>query len=275
LKLFIMTDVEGVAGVLNFQEWVSPGMHYYDLARKLLTLEVNAAVEGFCEGGATEILVVDGHGSGGIDIELLDPRVEYQRGWGAGPWPLSLDETFDGLAFVGQHAKAGTPFGHMAHTQGLGYLDLSINGLSIGEFGQLAMCASELGVRTIFGCGDEAFTREAKELVPDIETVSVKKGVKPGSGDELTEEQYERFTASARHLHPIRARQLIRHGALRAIQRAKTKEFGIIPLQPPFEKVTRLRPSAKRPHKTISRVTHPSSVIAVMNLQGEAVPITD
>jgi D-amino peptidase len=270
MKIYVMTDLEGVAGVLNAQEWTGPGQPYYDLAREFLTLEVNAAVEGFFEGGATEILVADGHGPGALDVRLLDERVEFLRGWGAGPYPLCLDPSFDAIAWVGQHAKAGTEFGHMAHTQGYSYLDLSINGTSIGEFGQMVMCASELGVRALFGSGDEAFTEEAQALVPGIETVAVKRGVKPGAGDELTAEQYARFTAAARHLHPVQARRRIREGALRAIQRARQEEFGIIALTPPFERVTRMRPTEAKPYKTITRVTHPTSVIVVMNLSGEA-----
>jgi len=277
MKIYMMTDLEGVAGVLNFQEWTGPGKPHYDLARKFLTLEVNAAADGFFEGGATEILVVDGHGPGGINIELLDPRVEYLRGWGEGPYPLCLDDGFDAVASVGQHAKAGTEYGHMAHTQSTAYIDLSVNGVSIGEFGQLVMCASELGIRTIFGSGDRAFTLEAEALVPGIETVAVKRGMKPGKGEDLSREQYARFTSSARHLHPVRARRLVREGALRAIRRAGAENFGIVPLTPPFEKVSVFRPieegEQSRHHKAISRVSHPTSVIAAMNLRGEVEPL--
>lgn len=266
MKLYVMTDLEGVAGVLNFQEWTGPGKPYYELAKEFLTKEVNAAVDGFFEGDATEILVADGHGPGGINIKLLDSRVDYLRGWGEGPWPLMLDETFDALAFVGQHAKSGTPYGHLAHTQSTAYLDLSINGISIGEFGQLAMCASELGVRTIFGSGDEAFTKETQKLTPGLETVAVKRGVKPGKGDELTKKEYRRFTSSAIHTHPVRARRMIRGSALRAIQRAQEEDFGIIELEPPFERVAKFRATEDNPKQTISRETHPTSVISVMNM---------
>jgi D-amino peptidase len=275
MKIYVMTDLEGVAGVLNSQEWTAPGHPYYDLARELLTLEVNAAVDGFFEGGATAILVADGHGPGAIDVRHLDERVELLRGWGAGPYPLCLDASFDAIAWVGQHAKAGTEFGHMAHTQGYSYLDLSVNGVSIGEFGQMAMCASELGVRVIFGSGDEAFTKEAQALVPGIETIAVKWGVKPGTGDELNTEQYARFVASARHLHPVEARRRIRAGALRAIRRAQREEFGILPLIPPFERVIQMRPTEAKPYRTISRVIHPTSVIGVMNMAGEAQRLDD
>ena len=275
MKIYLMTDLEGVAGVLNFEEWTGPGKPYYELAKEFLTLEVNAAIDGFFEGGAKEILVVDGHGPGGINIKLLDPRVDYLRGWGEGPWPFMLDETFDAVAWVGQHAKSGTEYAHLAHTQSTAYLDLSINGISIGELGQLAMCASELGVRSIFASGDEALTKEAKALIPGIETVAVKRGIRPGTGDELTREEYARFTSSAIHVHPVRARQLIREGALRAIQRAKKEEFGIIPLNPPFERVAKFRASKDNPRKTISRETHPTSVIALMNMPFNPQPMEE
>jgi D-amino peptidase len=275
MKIYLMTDLECVAGVVNFPEWAYFGAPYYERAKTLLTQEVNAAVEGFFEGGATEILVADGHGPGGINIELLDPRVEYLRGWESGPFPLCLDRSFAYIAWVGQHAKAGTEYGHLAHTQGLDYLDLSINGLSIGEFGQMALCASELGVRAIFGSGDAAFTREAQAFVPGMETVAVVWGVRSGTGDELTQEEYETFTAPARHLHPQRARARIREGARRAVERAQTETFGIVALQPPFEKVTKRRATKERAYKTIAKVSHPSSVIAVMNLQGEMQPLEE
>jgi D-amino peptidase len=275
MRVYMMTDLEGVAGVLNFQEWTGPGKPYYEMAREFLTLEVNAAVDGLLEGGATEILVMDAHGPGAINVKLLDPRVEVQRGWSDPVWPLCLDKSFDFVVWVGQHAKACTEYGHLCHTQSLAYIDESVNGISIGEFGELAMCASELGVRAIFGSGDAAFAKEAQTLVPGIEAVAVKWGVKPGSGEDLDEEAYGRHTASARHLHPVRARRLIREGALRAIQRARREEFGIIPLKAPFARVIKLRPNQERPKKTIARMSHPTSFIGVMNTWGEFKPLEE
>ena len=38
--------------------------------------EINAAVDRLFEGGATEVVVFDGHGAGGIDPELLDERLQ-------------------------------------------------------------------------------------------------------------------------------------------------------------------------------------------------------
>ena len=116
MKIMIMTDMEGVAGVQNAEQWLTPECRYYETGRKLLTLEVNAAIEGFLAGGATEIVVADGHGAGAINIELLDSRAQLERGWATGwPGPSLLSGNFDAVAWVGQHAKAGTPHAHLAH----------------------------------------------------------------------------------------------------------------------------------------------------------------
>ena len=73
MRIYIMTDMEGVAGVLNADDYLLPGARYYEVARELVTLETNAAIEGLLDAGATEFLVVDGHGPGAINPLLLHP----------------------------------------------------------------------------------------------------------------------------------------------------------------------------------------------------------
>ena len=137
MKLFLMTDMEGVCGVVNHDIWVTPEGRYYEEGKKLLTLEINAAVEGFYAAGATDILVVDAHGYGGINNLLLDERVKYLRGPLPTPYPYMLDASFDAIAWIGQHAKAGTEYAHMAHTGWFNTVDYRINDISVGEFGQV------------------------------------------------------------------------------------------------------------------------------------------
>jgi len=93
MKITIMTDMEGVAGVLNHDDWVLPEGRFYAKGMRLLTEEVNAAVEGLCSAGADEVLVVDGHGAGGIDPEILDERALLRRGRGENsrPWVFASD----------------------------------------------------------------------------------------------------------------------------------------------------------------------------------------
>ena len=259
MKIYIITDCEGVAGVLNSKDWGHPSGRYHDLAKELLTLEVNAAIDGFAAAGAREFLVSDGHGPGAINPVLLDPRVELRRGAGAG-YPYELDKTFDAVAWVGQHAMSRTPFAHLAHTGSFRKFEYTVNDIAVGEFGQLAMCASELGVRSIFGSGDRAFCLEAAALVPGIETVEVKRGITPGRGDECDAEQYSLRNLGAIHIHPLRAREKIRAGAERALRRFSSETFGIIPLKPPFKMIKRFRAFGDQPPAMLQG-EHQSSVI--------------
>ena len=270
-RIYIMTDLEGVAGVLDHRNWCSPEARYYDLAKKFLTEEVNAAVDGFMEAGAEYIIVADGHGPGGMSPEILDERVELQRGWPHGPWPFGLDESFDACAWVGQHAKSRSLYAHLAHTQSFRYYELKVNGMAIGEFGQFAMCASEVGVRSIFGSGDLAFTREAGDLVPGIETAAVKRGLQSLPGDELSREDYGLWNRSAIHLHPTRARELIREGAIRAIERLREEDFGLIPMDPPYRRVTIFRPEVDLPWRRAQESNDP--FVGLMNTPYEEVPM--
>lgn len=263
MKIAIMTDLEGVAGVLDSENWCLWDSRYYEIAKELLTEEVNAAIRGFRSEGVSEMFVIDGHGYGGIDIQLLDSGVEYSRGW-SGPWPFGIDETFDAVAWIGQHAKAGTEKAHIAHTGSMHVIDLSVNGVSIGEFGEIAFCAAELGVASIFGSGDEAFTKEALALIPSIETVAVKRGVTPGSGDEASTEEYHKRNVGAVHIPPARARNLIFDGAKRAVERFKNGEIETVHMDPPYESVAIYRPDDSQPRREY-RKTHPTSFIAMLN----------
>ncbi|MCE5257534.1 MAG: M55 family metallopeptidase [Chloroflexi bacterium] len=270
MKIFIETDMEGVAGVLDHDNWCQPAGEqypgrYYDLGREFLTREVNAAVSGFYEAGATEVVVSDGHGAGGINPAVLDARAWLARGWGG--WPSELDESFDAVAWIGQHAKAGTLYAHLAHTQWFNYLDQSINGISIGELGELAVCASELGIPSILATGDEALVREARALIPGIITVAVKRGMTRDDGSALTTDEYMHHNLGAIHRHPEVARQLINKAAYEALSklRAQSKGWGIIQLRAPYEHITRLRPDKPGDSYRIDKAQHPTSVIGVMN----------
>ena len=267
MKLLIMTDMEGVAGILNHDDWVMPEGRFYEKGMLLLTEEVNAAIEGFFNGGATEILVVDGHGAGGIDPTLLDARVALMRGVDQKVWPWGLDRSFDGLAFVGQHAKAGTPHSHITHTQWFNHIDMSLNGISIGEYGMLALCAMELDVPTILACGEEALAGEARELTPGVVGVGVKRGLLDDGLDHLDTDAYRKAKLSAVHLSPARAKEHIRSGALSAIHRLVEDPgaFRYPQLKLPYTRVVRLRSEAGRPPYT-AHDTHVRSIIALMNL---------
>jgi len=222
MKVYLMTDLEGVAGVMNSTDWIYPDSKYYEKGKEFLTKEVNAAIDGLFAAGATEIVVQDGHGHGAINFELLDPRAKLQRGWDTsrgGPWPFGMDESYDVQIWVGQHPKAGTEYGHLCHTGTFNAIDYRINDISVGEYGYCMFVGQLFGITPIFASGCVAFTKEAEALVPGIETVAVKEGVMAGSGDDCNEDVYEKRNWGAVHLHPEQARKLIRDGAYRALKR--------------------------------------------------------
>jgi len=260
-----MTDMEGAAGVQNSEHWCEPSSRYYELGKEFLTKEVNAAAEGFFAAGAKRIVVADGHGHGGLSINLLDPRLELIMGWSPPVWPFGLDRTFDYIAWVGQHAKAGSVYAHLAHTGTFSVLENTINGISVGEFGGFALLAQELGVKPIFGSGDYAFTLEAKKLVKGIETVPVKKGLNPKTGTECSQEQYRKFNLTAMHIHPVKAREMIRHGAEKALRKARGNGTYTLPkIKPPYERLMTVRHTDTAP-KLLYRQYHTKSITAMLN----------
>ena len=252
MKIYIMTDMEGCAGILNHDDWVLPTGRFFDTGREILTEETNAAIEGFLAGGATEILVVDGHGAGGIDPLRLHPAAQLNRGAPKPVWPWLLDKTFAGVAWVGQHAKAGTDFSHITHTGWFDVVDLSVNGLSIGEYGQLALCGMELGVPAIFAAGEQALCDEAAALTPGVVTVAVKRGIL----------KYRAAKLSAVHLSPVVARQRIRAGAQAAAEKLHKSPtaFRYPVLPPPYASRARRRGGVAE-----KVAEHPTSLIALFN----------
>ena len=180
MKILVCTDIEGVSGVVGFEDQAFADGKYYQQATKLLTAEVNAAVEGMLEAGATDILVVDGHGCGGICFEDLHPRVRLLHGRPTPPWARMAEifARYDAAAMIGQHAMAGTERGNLNHTQSSTTIrHYKLNGRFIGEIAQWALCCGALGLPMIFLSGDEAACREADALIPGITTAAVKEGL--------------------------------------------------------------------------------------------------
>jgi len=254
MNILIITDLEAVAGVVDKDSWTRPGTPYYEKAKRLLTEETNAAVQGFLDGGADEIVVVDGHGPGAIDIELLHEEAKYVRGIPS--HRIYEHQSIDAVAWVGQHAKAGTEGAHMAHSGNFTVIDYRLNDVSLGEFGRTAVGAGNFDIPPIFGSGDKAFTREARELCPNMISVSVKECIEKGSGDEMTYEEYYKKNIGAIHLSPKKSRKLIYKGALKAAREFKNEpdKFNCVKIDPPYTQFQRIRPSeGKRGHDIIKK----------------------
>ena len=212
MKVFIISDMEGVAGILKWEQVDgSKEKRSYHEGRELYTEEINAAVRGAKSAGAKEIVVMDCHGAGdewtfnSLMPERLDPDCEYvvQNDWTE--YTEFLEEGCDAALFVAMHAKAGTPDGVMAHTvSGQSWRELKFNGTSVGETGINAALCGQWGCPVLLVTGDEAVCREARVLLGDgLTTVAVKKGL---------------GQSSARQFTPRKARELIEDGSKRALK---------------------------------------------------------
>ena len=179
MKIYIVTDNEGLAGVSS-ASYISPAFERADLiahTRQLLAAEINACVEGCFRGGATEVVVRDGHGDGqNVTRAMIDPRADLICGATPGELLADLDGSA-GLILLGYHAKAGTPGAVCEHTMSsLTWQNLWINGKLTGEIGICAYVAGEHGVPVIMVSGDDKCCAEAAEWLPEAVTCQVKKG---------------------------------------------------------------------------------------------------
>ncbi len=177
MKLLIACDMEGISGVVNWDQ-VDPGNPEHKRFCKIMTADVNAAIQGAASGGATEILVADGHwNSTNILLEELDPRASLNSG---SPTPLSMvqgiDSGVDAAIFIGYHARVGSLHAVLDHTwSSIRVTNVWLNGRLVGEFGLNGAVCGHFGVPVLMVSGDQTVCAEAKEWVPGVETAVVKK----------------------------------------------------------------------------------------------------
>ncbi len=205
-KVYMVTDMEGVDGIFDSELQCIPNQSpRFEESRKLLTGEVNAAVDGLLAGGATEVVVWDGHDSS-RSLSALDihPRARLLAGTPISP-TLELDGSYRALIFIGQHAMAGAEKGILSHSYSSeGIENIWVNSKPTGEIGARVMLAGTFGIPTIMLSGDTAACRELHDLAPEAECAEVKSGVSRTAGYMLS--------------HPA-ACALIREKARRAMER--------------------------------------------------------
>ena len=181
MKIYMNTDLEGISGVYKFDQTRQKDTPLNIQACEYFMGDVNAVVRGLRDGGATEVVVLDGHGSQAVIPHLMEPGATYITGRprpGAGNL-TDLDSTFDGMVLLGFHSMMGTADGILNHTQSsLSENRYWYNGVESGEIAQNAAIAGYYGVPVILVTGDVAACREAKEFLGDhLVTVAVKRGL--------------------------------------------------------------------------------------------------
>jgi D-amino peptidase len=218
MKILISADMEGVTGV-TAPEDVHPGTPSYERFRRLFMHDVNAAIAGAFEGGATEVVVNEGHNRmRNLFIEDLDARAQLISG---GHKPLimmeGIDRGVDLAFFIGYHAPFGEP-GVLSHMfLGKGVFDIKLNGETCSEGRMNAMLAGTFGVPVGLVTGDDVACVDATRYIPGVRTVAVKEAI-------------DRYVAIC--LPPERTEPLIRGAAAEACRDASA--FRPLVADPPY-----------------------------------------
>ncbi|CAN5598367.1 M55 family metallopeptidase [soil metagenome] len=204
MKIFISSDMEGTAGVVDWSQCLL-GESEYEYYRMLLQGEVNAAIEGAEAAGASEFLVNDSHSKmQNLRPDTLAGNARYLSGRHKPLYMMQgLDDSFDAIFFVSYHGSMSTsaPLSHTYNPRAIA--EVTLNGTVVGESGINALVALGHGVPIVLITGDEITAAEAAKVSPGVHAAVVKTAV-------------SRFAADS--LHPAVARDLIRDQARLAVE---------------------------------------------------------
>jgi len=183
LKVLLLYDMEGVSEATDFKHTSFAHPTEYALGRKSLTADVNAAIAGLKAAGATEIVVIDGHGSGNatgpdvIESELLAPAKIGYRDTPFDIYMDSYDHSIDAIAAVAMHAGAGNRTGFLSHTYTFEDIEYKVNGVPFNESMILAAGAARLRIPLIMVSGDDQLEREIRRELPWVKYATTKRAV--------------------------------------------------------------------------------------------------
>ncbi len=221
MKVWMSLDMEGVAGVVDWDQ-VRPGNGpSYALGCELLLGETNAAIEGAIAGGATEIVLNDSHSRmANLDPRAIAGNAQYITGRHKPRYMMEgLDASFDAIFFVGYHGSISGKPSTLSHTYNPEvFSGARLNGSYVGESGINALVADHFGVPIAFVSGDQVTWDETAAFAPGAANVVTKQSITRGS---------------AQNLHPTESCRLIREGAEEAVRRVKSGTVALPGIEKP------------------------------------------
>jgi D-amino peptidase len=203
VKVFISVDMEGVAGIVAWEQCLAGGDDYA-LGRELVLGEVNAAIGGAIAAGATDVCVNDAHSHmRNLPPDRLAGRASYLSGRFKPLYMMEgLDSSYDAAVFLGYHAAIASP-GVLSHTYNpRAVSNVRLNGTVAGESGLNALVAQHYAVPIVAITGDQYVVQEALPFCPRVEGIEVKRSIS---------------RHAAHHLHPDEARQRIHDGVRKSL----------------------------------------------------------
>lgn len=210
MKVFLSSDMEGTAGIVDWEQCVGTGPEAA-AGRRLLLDEVNAAIDGALAAGATEIVVNDSHSTmRNLPPGELHGRASYISGSHKPLYMMQgLDGSYDAVLFVSYHGSMGAP-ACLSHSYSpRAVMEARLDGVVTGEAGINALVAAHFEVPVVLVTGDSSACEETASLIPGVHVAVVKEPVS---------------RVAARSLHPARACELIAATARKAVESAATAQ---------------------------------------------------
>ncbi len=217
MNLYISADMEGTAGVASWMQCDPSNTTEYPYYRRLMSLEVRAAIDGARDAGVKGVLVNDSHAS--MRNVMWDELPADVRMIYGNRKPFSMaqgaDGSFGAAFFTGYHAGIGEP-GVLDHTYTSETVyTVRVNGVRCSEALLNAAYLGAHGVPLALVTGDRIAVDGVRTHLPWVTGV-------------VTKEPLGRFAADS--LSPQTVREHIRAGAREAIERiAECKRFTFEP----------------------------------------------
>jgi len=231
LRVLVYHDMEGLSGQDDWHTFDFDYPEAYARGRKLLVDDLNAVIAGLYDGGATEVDVVDAHGSGNPEPDVppgaLDARARqvFRDKRFRQYVDLVAPDAYDAIVCVAMHARTGS-HGFASHTFAQG-LDFIVNGASITETELIGYSWGRVSVPVVMVTGDDRLREDLRHTMPWLEYVTVKTAT----------------SASTAELRPlVEVHRDMRQAATRALKRLK--EMRPMPLAGPIRGGMRAVPPA-------------------------------
>jgi D-amino peptidase len=173
MRVAISVDMEGISGIVSFKQ-ITAGSLEFAHAQRLATADVNAAIAGAREAGATRFQIHDTHSLDEINLVLdeLDESAEYIGGQPLLLWE-GLNADCDAAFLIGYHGRAGE-IAILSHVYSDIICDVRLNGQPAGEGVLAAALAGYYGIPTVMVSGDDTVCAEMRAWCPMIETATTK-----------------------------------------------------------------------------------------------------
>lgn len=203
MRIMLSVDMEGLPDIFYTDASDAVRGGYFSESRKLMTRLAVSLSNALHSAGCQEIVIADAHGS--MTNLIYSDMPEFVTLAKGGIKPLDMvpevEGRIDGLAMLGFHAAAGTPYASFDHTyDGSSFHRVLVNGEAASEFYLCGMVMGERGIPVILVAGDDKLKEEVIRRAPWAEYIVLKHSTGYWSSYYTAVSNIEaQFTASAKN----------------------------------------------------------------------------